>query len=356
MTNELAKRIIQKFDHETAEYAVRDITFLTSTIFNETHIISFKNFFGFQNFSVIFWYQRQDGHVVFYRSGREYNLMAEKIGKKYLKDINVAKETVDTLIRMSDEINGFIKKNKKLENVVEKWDYFYKLYRDFFAYHQATYWPSEYLARIKDSSSEKNKVERIISMLDKAYKYNETVVPNVERYFMRLGIGHLHFKEVNRDVLKNIQSKPRKRSAVFLNGESIILSFKEASQIDKAIRKNYDDFLKNKKEIRGLAVSKGVVKGIARVVKDLSQLKNCKKDDILVTTQTRPQFNTFIKLVKAMVTDEGGYLCHASMLAREFGTPCIVGTKNATKILKNGDLVEVDADNGVVKILKKFKT
>ena len=55
----------------------------------------------------------------------------------------------------------------------------------------------------------------------------------------------------------------------------------------------------------------------------------------------------------AFVTDEGGIISHAAIIARELKIPCIVGTKTATKILKDGDLVEVDADNGVIRILKK---
>ena len=58
----------------------------------------------------------------------------------------------------------------------------------------------------------------------------------------------------------------------------------------------------------------------------------------------------------AFVTDEGGMLCHAAIIAREMNKPCIVGTKSATKILKDGDLVEVDANAGIVKILKKANT
>jgi phosphoenolpyruvate synthase/pyruvate phosphate dikinase len=356
--SELSKKIINKLDHETAEYVVRDMTFLTSSIFNETHKISFNKIFNFSGFSIFFWCQEKNGQVMCYRSGKEYDSMAEKIGKKYLKNIQAAKKDADKLIEMSDEINSFIRKNRKLENLIKKWNYFHKLYRDFFAYHQAVYWSSEYLTKMKNISADKNKIKKIVNILDKAYKYNETVFPNVERYFIELGISDLYFSEINEEVLKNIKTKPKKRSVLLIDGKRIILNFKEANEINKEIKKDYanflkNKFLKNKKEIRGLAVSKGVARGRVSVIKNLNQLNKCVKDDILITTQTRPQFNTFIKLVKAIVTDEGGYLCHASMLAREFKMPCIVGTKIATKVLKDGDLVEVDANKGIVKIIKK---
>ena len=102
------------------------------------------------------------------------------------------------------------------------------------------------------------------------------------------------------------------------------------------------------KDINGLVVSKGRYKGRVRLVTDFDNLRNVKKGEVLVTHMTRPQFNGQIKDVGAIITNEGGILCHAAMLAREYNIPCIVGTKSATKVLKDGDLVEVDADRGVV--------
>ena len=68
---------------------------------------------------------------------------------------------------------------------------------------------------------------------------------------------------------------------------------------------------------------------------------------------TRPEFIPLIRKAAAIVTDAGGILCHAAIVAREMKKPCIVGTKVATKAFKDGDLVEVDANKGVVKILKR---
>jgi len=70
---------------------------------------------------------------------------------------------------------------------------------------------------------------------------------------------------------------------------------------------------------------------------------------------TRPEYTGIMKKAKAIVTDEGGITCHAAIVAREMKKPCIIGTKVATQVLHDGDLVEVDADRGVVKILKRAK-
>lgn len=74
---------------------------------------------------------------------------------------------------------------------------------------------------------------------------------------------------------------------------------------------------------------------------------------ILVTSMTRPDFVPIMRQAKAIITDEGGITCHAAIVSRELGIPCIIGTKIATKVLKDGDLVEVDADKGVVIKLRK---
>lgn len=83
------------------------------------------------------------------------------------------------------------------------------------------------------------------------------------------------------------------------------------------------------------------------------EIFNNKKNYILVTPMTRPEIVPFIKGAKAIITDEGGITCHAAIVARELKKPCIIGAKIATQVLQDGDDVEVDANRGVVKILKR---
>jgi pyruvate,water dikinase len=66
---------------------------------------------------------------------------------------------------------------------------------------------------------------------------------------------------------------------------------------------------------------------------------------------TTPDYVSSMKVAGAIVTNEGGLLCHAAIISRELGKPCVIGTKIATQVLKDGDMVEVDADNGVVRII-----
>ncbi|HIH43244.1 TPA: hypothetical protein HA246_06385 [Candidatus Woesearchaeota archaeon] len=77
------------------------------------------------------------------------------------------------------------------------------------------------------------------------------------------------------------------------------------------------------------------------------------KGEILVTSMTRPDFVPLMKKALAVITDEGGITSHAAVICREFKLPCIVGTKIATKMLKDGMMVEVNGNHGVVRILEK---
>ncbi|HBP00727.1 MAG: Phosphoenolpyruvate synthase [Candidatus Moranbacteria bacterium GW2011_GWE1_49_15] len=105
--------------------------------------------------------------------------------------------------------------------------------------------------------------------------------------------------------------------------------------------------------IAGTVAYKGNVKGIVRVIKSKTNIADFQENEILVTAMTTPEFVPAMKKAIAFVTDEGGITCHAAIVAREMGKPCIIGTKIATQVLRDGDLVEVDADNGVVNILEK---
>ena len=117
--------------------------------------------------------------------------------------------------------------------------------------------------------------------------------------------------------------------------------------------------IENVSEFGGVVANIGIVKGMVKVisVEDLGRLlkdmDSFKQGDIMVTTMTQPTMVSLARRASAIITNEGGITSHAAILAREFKIPCIVGTKIATKVLKDGDLVEVDANKGIVKILER---
>jgi len=101
----------------------------------------------------------------------------------------------------------------------------------------------------------------------------------------------------------------------------------------------------------GQVAFKGKYTGKVSIVFTKEDANNFKKGDVLVASQTTPDFIHAIRVAGAIVADEGGIISHASISSREFKIPCIIGTKIATQVLHDGDMVEVDADNGVVTVL-----
>lgn len=109
----------------------------------------------------------------------------------------------------------------------------------------------------------------------------------------------------------------------------------------------------SRKELQGTSACPGQAKGKVKVINIPAEMAKMESGDILVSTATTPSIVPAMKKAAAILTDEGGLTCHASIVSRELDIPCVVGLKVATSILKDGDLVEVDAKKGIVKIIKK---
>jgi len=100
--------------------------------------------------------------------------------------------------------------------------------------------------------------------------------------------------------------------------------------------------------IKGVAANKGKAEGVVKIIFSAKEADKMDKGNILVTRMTVPDMIMAIEKAAAIVTDEGGITSHAVIISREFGKPCIIATKIATKILKDGDRVRVDAEKGII--------
>jgi pyruvate, water dikinase len=104
-------------------------------------------------------------------------------------------------------------------------------------------------------------------------------------------------------------------------------------------------------ELRGVAASRGVAEGRARVIATVEELDQVQSGEILVCPITAPSWAPVFARIKAAVSDVGGIMAHASIVSREYGLPAVVGTGFGTKAIRTGQLIRVDGDNGVVTIL-----
>jgi len=100
--------------------------------------------------------------------------------------------------------------------------------------------------------------------------------------------------------------------------------------------------------VRGIGVSPGRGSGSVKILLDVKNISSFKPKDILVTEMTTPDWVPAMKIASAVVTNLGGKTCHAAIVSRELGVPCVVGTENATKVLKDGDVVTVDGQRGLI--------
>ena len=103
--------------------------------------------------------------------------------------------------------------------------------------------------------------------------------------------------------------------------------------------------------LRGLAASPGVYEGSARLVAGPAEFDRIVQGDVLVTQATSEAFNILLPLLGAIVTDSGGHLSHSAIVAREYGIPGVVGTRDATERIADGARVRVDGDAGQVSLL-----
>ncbi len=107
----------------------------------------------------------------------------------------------------------------------------------------------------------------------------------------------------------------------------------------------------HEKELKGFTAQLGKAIGKVKIVSSVEEINKVGNGDVLVAVMTRPDYIAGMRKAIAFVTDEGGITCHAAIMAREMKKPCVIGTKIATKVLKDGDLVEVDANKGIVRKL-----
>lgn len=135
--------------------------------------------------------------------------------------------------------------------------------------------------------------------------------------------------------------------------EKIFIGARAKNWIKKNVKIEKVD--KNITEFSGqiaCAGSGNIIRGKVKIINVAKDMKKFNDGDILVSIATTPEIVPVMKKSAAIITDLGGLTCHAAIVSRELKKPCVIGTKIATKVLHDGDMVEVDAGNGVVKILK----
>jgi len=133
----------------------------------------------------------------------------------------------------------------------------------------------------------------------------------------------------------------------FLKAKRTPSSFRPSLSLrESSVYEEYRIKTSEKPVLSGIAIGNKIGQGKVHIIKDVSKLGGFKKEEVLVTKITDPDWVSIFPLASAIITDEGGATCHAAIVSRELGVPCIVGTKIGTRILKNGKEVTVDCTAG----------
>lgn len=221
--------------------------------------------------------------------------------------------------------------------------------------------PTKYPAIVKNLTEMGNIKFEARKILTEFYNYNKIFQPYIEEAGKRLkrnDLSWLSYTEIielmggkkirisDRDHLNWVLAKANKWN---------IIKGKEADKIMNDFDIHFFDI--STKLIKGTVANKGIYTGRVKVVRTIfsdnisEEIKKVKKGDVLVAETTGPEMMIACEKAGAIITDEGGLTSHAAIVSRELGIPCIVGAKIATKVLNDGDLVEVDAENGFVKLI-----
>ena len=234
-----------------------------------------------------------------------------------------------------------------------------------FSQKMIDFWPaiyaSMYIPRAKNRfrESDRTLMIELRRKIDIAADEATHIIANsLREIYPRLAdlADYISLEELGSESINKKTLSKRASEIIFLVDDEII-SEKRFRKLEKRFKFQLEEIKaqRNSKLIKGSIAFKGAARGRVRIIQKRAEIKSFQKGEILVSAMTVPDYLPAMKAASAFVTDEGGITCHAAIIAREMKKPCIIGMKIATKVLKNGDLVEVDANRGTVKIIKKAR-
>lgn len=304
--------------------------------------------------------------IIFASNGRSYcyirqedrDILGTFLSKQVQRDATVVSNYCKDLKTESIHFIKFMDINIVSEPTVELYNEFWERLRVYYQPHIAVKYVVDYL--------DTRVLKKFLPQLQKARLAAEPVFQKTEDFLIAFckKIGkkvklpyklllcltkeemHAYFKSGTLPKRQELEQRNKQMAMVHDAGEYVLYTGAKIKAIEHLVVST-----QSTSEIRGATAFPGKVTGSVRIVVDPAKAR-FKAGEILITGMTRPDFLPLLHKAAAFVTDAGGILSHAAIVARELKKPCVIGTKNATKIFKDGDVVEVDADKGIVKKIK----
>lgn len=296
-------------------------------------------------------------------SSKDKDNIGARLRMLALNDPLYISNIAEGLISYGKKVKAFTISHNPKDFGLKEFNQFWDIYGDYFVYHVAVKYIVDYLPN--------ELLKKSLPQLEVARLSSESVTRDAENYLEMIAE---QFAAKNSYTKEMILSTTREELKLFLQGKSLPNQlelqnrYKKSSLVFDA--KGYEVYtgkkvatikkiipsIESASVIKGQIAYQGLAKGVVKIIFDpLKESINFKKGDILVTNMTRPEFLPIMLKSSAIITDDGGILSHAAITAREMKKPCVIGTKIATKVLKDGDSVEVDANRGTVQKLKDAK-
>ena len=276
-------------------------------------------------------------------------------------------QEADNYLLETKDIDGFIKKYFWIDN---NYSQTRVLSKDEVENRLSSIKPSKLQTEKSAKINLSKEIERLVELLKNFATYQDDRKRNILIYLHYLEILLKEIGKRSKISLQAMRDTFPHEIEDILNGkitedftnkrkEKCFVVWKEKAEIPSILVgeevKEWEEILTPKttdtKIVKGNCASKGKVTGKVRILLNASENDKLEDGEVLVTFMTSPDFMSAVRRCSAIVTNLGGITSHAAIISRELKIPCVVGTKNATEILKTGNLVEVNADSGEIRIL-----
>lgn len=298
------------------------------------------------------------GVCVSYYKKSDYEGFGKRFGDMVIKDKSAAIFWSQKLKDEADNIRALIKKlDGKISSLKELED-FLNAMENYAAAHvfvkQAVNFIPQYL------------LDELLPLMEEARLYAEQIYIETEEFTRKMAEELSKKTSYRHDLVlcltadelkgyfmnkrlpdrKLLAERDIKSTLIFKDGEYDIITWEDVEELEKQMTGSSEAI------VRGRPAYPGKVSGTVRIILDPDKADNFNRGDILVSGMTRPEYLHLMEKAGAVVTDAGGILCHAAIVAREIKKPTVIGTEKATKVFKDGDIVEVDAGKGIVRKIR----
>ncbi len=348
------RSILLSMATELTLYMTREHSLAYAGVWNKANAELFSSYVPGTNISLMLFKLNEDGILNVYYDLAELKNAFNSIGVAISHDLSLLDRIITDFYSAWKKLFPYVIGEKRIENNEELKKYF-KVWLE--------WWPAmAYIFVIPDldtiSGALKEKALRVrietqtySDEIDRVYgNFVKKYYPQLAEYWRLLSLDEaLCLETLTLDDIDIIKKRKEGYALATIQDATVLGSFEELKKMCEvkgvliSTHNERSDFL------QGTIAVKGKVQGRVCLILKKADLAHIKAGDILISYATSPDYVPAMKQCAAVVTDEGGVVCHAAIVCRELGIPCIVGTKSATQVFKNGDLVDVDAERGVIR-------